>query len=312
MKHQIKKQIFIGGCQRSGTTLLGAMLGAHSDCVCTPESQFKIDVFRTYDWARGQVDLLAGLDVIKNHWRFKLWGIDIESDSVSKKELNATYPGLLGWNVKRYAESIGKATASIWVDHTPDNIRYATTLCELFPQAKIIHIVRDGRAVASSIMQLDWGPNTIIGAARWWIVQMPYGLGAEASLAKDQIIRVRYEDLVCEPESTLRRLCTYLDLDYQPEMAKSGGFKPPRYTAKQHALVGKKPNTERVTAWERELTSRQIEIFEWLTGDLLHYLGYPLKYGLRARGPTRLERQRSRVRELYQNVINRCRHRLCR
>lgn len=54
VNNSIKQQIFIGGCSRSGTTLLGAMLGAHSDIICSPESHFKIDVLRVL--AKGKID----------------------------------------------------------------------------------------------------------------------------------------------------------------------------------------------------------------------------------------------------------------
>ena len=306
--NQIERQILIGGCGRSGTTLLGAMLGAHSDCICPPESQFKMDVLRSCEGNGEKVNLPTALNLIKKHLRFKIWEFDISSTEIPEEEMGGSYPRLLEWIVSRYARSHGKTKARIWVDHTPENIRRATTLLELFPQAKMIHIVRDGRAIASSVMSVDWGPNTIIKAAGWWLEMISYGLAAESRLREDQITRVKYEDLVCAPEKTLINLCTFLGIDYQPEMVQAGGFKAPRYTTGQHTLIGQTPDAKRATRWETRLTPRQIEIFENLTHDFLSYLGYPSRYGLKAKAPSLAERCTAGIKELGQGkVINRIR-----
>lgn len=300
------KPVFIGGCDRSGTTMLGAMLGMHTECLTVPESQFKIDVLRNVNLNEDKANLLSVLNMIKKHPRFRLWSLDIDSTPISE---DTSCSQLIEWIVKKYGEKVGKETCRVWVDHTPANIRYGTTLLNLFPEAKMVHIVRDGRAVASSIMRLDWGPNTIIEAARWWVEKVGYGLAAESSWGS-QIIRLKYEDLVSEPEHTLKTLCAFLNIDYQASMVAGHGFKVPAYTAKQHVLVGKKPDVKRVNAWKEELTPRQVEIFESLTGDFLSYLGYDLKYGVKARKPTTGERLRSDIRELYKKwVINKFRHR---
>jgi len=91
-------------------------------------------------------------------------------------------------------------------------------------------------------------------------------------------------------------------------MVKAGGFKPPRYTASQHTLIGKEPDAGRATRWETQLTSRQIEIFESLAHDFLNYLGYPLQYGLKAKPPSFAERRIAEAKQLVQGqIINRIR-----
>lgn len=300
------RPVFIGGCDRSGTTLLGAMLGAHSECLCVPESQFKIDVLRSLERVQPEVDLPSAFNMIKNHWRFKLWELDIDLSPAVEKAIEGSYPGLIKWIINRYGEKVGKPDSSIWVDHTPTNLKYAATLASIFHEAKFLHIVRDGRAVAASVIPLDWGPNTIINAAHWWVEKVAYGLSAESFLGKGQVIRLRYEDLVREPTPTLKRVCSLLDINYQSEMLKGSGFKVPRFTSAQHALVGNPPDSSRVEAWQKELSSREVEIFESLTGDSLYLLGYKLKYGLKARGPTKIERVISAARELWRRqFVNR-------
>lgn len=172
----------------------------------------------------------------------------------------------------------------------------------------MIHIVRDGRTVAASLMRLDWGPNTINKAAHFWIEKVSYGLGAESFWGEERVRRVRYEDLVEDPEKTLKTLCRWLNIDYQSEMIKGSGFIPPEYTSEQHALVGRPLSVQRISAWEKELTPRQVEIFETITGDFLLYLGYVPKYGLRARSTTTMERLILGIREMFIRFINRVRY----
>jgi hypothetical protein len=293
-----KRQIFIGGCGRSGTTLLGAILGAHSECICPPESHFKISVLRSCRTREGRIDLDRALRLIQIHWRFKLWNIAVEP----REAPTSSYVDLLEWLVMRYAARNGLA-GSIWVDHTPENINYASQLLELFPRAKIVHIIRDGRAVANSILPLDWGPNTIIRAAPWWQTTVREGLALEALLPRDQIVRVRYEDLVNEPEGTMRTMCRALELAYEPSILRADGFRPPGYTASQHEMIGQRPDPSRATRWKATLTPRQVEMFEALAADLLGQMGYSLIYGARARPPAFWERQAAGVKELLRGDI---------
>ncbi|MFW6136413.1 MAG: sulfotransferase family protein [Chloroflexota bacterium] len=296
----MERQIFIGGCSRSGTTLLGAILGAHADCVCPPESHFKVSVVRSCRTPDGGIDVERALRLIRIHWRFKLWGMDVDPGQAP----TGSYAELLDWLVDTYARRRGIA-AHVWIDHTPENINYGSVLLELFPQATIVHIIRDGRAVANSILPLDWGPNTVIRAASWWQANVREGLALEGLLPPSQIVRVKYEDLVRAPEETVRRLCRELDLRFEPHMLQADGFRPPTYTASQHELIGMQPDPERATRWKKALTPRQVELFESLAGGLLGQLGYRLLYGPQARPPTALERAAAGLTELVRgDVVN--------
>ena len=286
--------VFIGGCDRSGTTFLGSLLGAHSQCLTTPEAQFVIELLPFVEKQSNSDDALFLANMIANHWRFKLWGVDVDLAQLPI-ESQRSYADLIQWFVKQYGQQVGKPASDFWIDHTPSNTRYAVTLLEMFPEAKIIHIVRDGRAMAASIMDSDWGPKTARNAALFWAQNISFGLAAESFLS-DRIVRVRYEDIVCEPEKTLTELCAFIGISYQPAMAKGGGFKPPSYTVKHHALVDKPPNRDRLNAWQKKLSPREIELFENVTGDLLRCLGYPLTYSGQANKIT----QREKVLEAFQ------------
>jgi hypothetical protein len=284
------KPVFIGGCDRSGTTMLGAILGTHSDCLCVPEGQFIVDTLQGKDYDLKHVEVNPVLQQITKHPRFKTWMEHLDPPNWPGEQPEAEYSTIVEWLVMLYGQKNGKSSPILWVEHTPSNIKRAVTLASIFPDAKLIHLVRDGRAVAASFLKINWGPKSVDQAAQYWLQILAFGLAAESFLGEDRIMRVYYEDLVREPETSLQSICTFLNIDYQPDMLHGTGFKVPAFARSTHALVGKKPDTSRITAWEQVLTSRQVEIFEYICGDLLTYLGYTPWFGVQARGMGSLEK----------------------
>ena len=300
--------VLIGGCDRSGTTLLGSMLGAHPHVVTVPEAQFVVQVWQSLGGVENTGDVDTALQRILSHWRFSHWQLQAVTGPEALLNRPASYPELIACLAKQYAISVDKPAARIWVDHTPSNTRYATTLFSLFPNAKLLHIVRDGRAIAASAMPLDWGPSTVVHAARWWSERVAHGLATECADAHKRVLRVHYESLVRAPRETLQQICAFLELPVRNELARGGGFQVPSYTRAQHSLAGSPPDPGRIDNWKRQLTPRQVEIFEYLTGDLLEQLGYSLEYHGRARRVTGGETLRADLYELFRReTVNRFR-----
>lgn len=278
----------VGGCERSGTTMLGAMLGSHSLCICVPESHFIEKLLARSEFDPEAVDPRAVLASIVNHERYRvLWNMPLDPRAADPKELGSTYASVLSWLVQTYGRRSGKPDAQVWVDQTPSNFKRGLTMMHMFPDARFIHIVRDGRGVAASVLPLDWGPNDILRAAEFWMARCAAGLAAESRLGGDRVLRVRYEDLVSDPEPTLRRLASFAGVEYEPAMAQGAGYSPTPYHERQHRLVGQPPDQTRANSWNRSLTPRQIELFESVAGEFLEMLGYRPEYGIRAR-PARI------------------------
>ena len=226
--------------------MIGAMLGAHSRCISPPECTFKFNVLhaeqRSDDDDAHLKRMLLGLMRTQS---FANWQFDLDADEVPLDTMDGSPRVLLEWIVRRYAEFVGKSEADIWIDHTPTNTRYLITLTKIFPESKVIHLVRDGRAVASSVLPLDWGPNSAPRAGFWWVESVSYGLAAESMLPPDRIIRVRYEDIVQDPDRMIEKLCAFIGVQPQSDMTSDVGYRTPSHLRKTHALVGKRP-AERV------------------------------------------------------------------
>jgi hypothetical protein len=294
------RPVFIGGCPRSGTRHLGAILGAHPECVCVPESSFKTAALAATSESADARDLVGSfLDTLE----FQRWGLD---EHLLRKELQGaelTYPQALSHLVHRYADSVDRSVARVWIDHTPSNVHSAVTLSEMFPTARFLHIVRDGRGVAASVLPLSWGPNTIAQAAHWWAEELAFGL-AQESWDRTRVMRVRYEDLVVRPEQVVASIADFCGLDFEPAMLRGDGITLPRDPGRRRTtLVGRRSEPSRATAWEHTLSARQIEIFESVAADLLRYLGYALWFGSRARATSRTERIRFAIYEVYRERL---------
>ncbi|MGB0653438.1 MAG: sulfotransferase family protein [Thermoplasmatota archaeon] len=278
--------VFIGACERSGTTMLGSLLGGHPELFTTPESRFRLDLMA----GPGPRGAAAMQQAIERHPRFQQWGMQADWSSMAEESID---PNRLTLHLARsYAHERGQRGS--WVDHTPTNLRFALRIAQAC-DAKFIHLVRDGRAVAASYRRMDIGPSDIIHAAETWLSRIAPGLAAEAVLPASSILRVRYEDLVADPKATLMETCAFLDLPFHEDMLVGSGLAVPGLTRKYHALINQPPDARRSETWRTELSPRDIEIFESIVQDTLPMLGYELVHKGSARSHTAVEWLRRRA-----------------
>lgn len=283
---RLRRPVFIGGCPRSGTTLLGAMLGIGPRLLTVPEAMFKFTLLARAD--RGVITLRTVHEVLAADRRFDLWRVPLPDGEDLDAELPLAI--VLDRLVGAFAGRVDKPDATVWIDHTPGNIRFAATLLDVFPDARIVNLVRDGRGVAASVLPLDWGPNRMADAAPWWATHVAMGLALTARLGEQVVHTVRFEDLIERPDETLRSLCDFLDIPYQRTMLTRRDYEVDAYTVTEHSRVSSMPDPSRSRAWLSTLTSQQVEEFEYHTGELARYLDYPLFVGAGASLPSRPER----------------------
>jgi Sulfotransferase family len=264
------RPVFIGGCGRSGTTFLAALLGGHPQVIAPPEAQFVVRGLSAADRGPASEQAARFTQVLREDWRLRLWGLP---DDRAFARAGSTPGEIMSGLAQTYAATHGKPLATVWVDHSPNNILYGKTLLEAFPESVMVHLVRDPRGVAASVLPLDWGPASPRDAARWWLSRIGPGLAAEAAIP-DRVIRVHYEQLIANPDGELRRLCGAVGLEFDPTMIAGGGIRLPLYTRSQHELVGEAPDPRRIAAWRDSLGAGAVAIIEAELGDTLALLGY--------------------------------------
>lgn len=292
--------IFIGGCDRSGTTMLAAMLGGHSAIDCLPESHFISEYAGTNEPPRDLVKRILG------HERFRLWSIRVGDADVDALRRTTSYAELIGELAALYARWHGRVARPIWLDHAPRCVAAFQRLGERFPHARFIHLIRDGRAVAASWLQQDWGPRHVLTVADTWATRIAQGFAAELAMP-DRVLRLHYEDVVRAPEETLRKVASFLSLEFEVAMLDARGFILPAHSKDTHALLAqsssKGVSADRLDQWKNSLSPRQIGLFEQRTGDLLPLLGYPLSQPAPA-GPTRTEYLHMLLSEAWGRLLN--------
>jgi len=173
-----------------------------------------------------------------------------------------------------------RAGKSRWADKTPIQVEEIPTIAGVFPGARFLHIIRDGRDVALSFMERPFGPRDVWDAGRLWDRLVRAGVRAGAELDAERYREVRYERLVASPEETLAELCRFVDLDPRPEMLRffeRGGSDLTASERENHPNVSR-PLTTGLRDWRTEMAPGDVEAFEAVAGPLLSELGYERRF----------------------------------
>lgn len=267
--------------------MLGDLLGSHPSHLVTPETSYKAGLLTRWDWQGPRCDADSALHWLAQHPKMRHLRLPEGFDWTQLR--HASYEELMLTLVESYGRTTGKEVFDVWIDHSPRNVDIGYTLLNEFAGSKFVHLVRDGRAVANSIVALDWGANSVIQAAHDWMRAVGFGIALEAAFP-DRVFRVVYEELISDPERLIAEICKFAEIAFTDEMVRGGGLQLPMYTREQHRLVGGSPDPSRLFAWKDSMLPRQIEMFEAEVGNLLPLLGYERMYGNNPRKATRWTR----------------------
>jgi hypothetical protein len=266
---------FIVACGRSGTTLVQAMLNAHPEMAIPPEAHFLVPVGRGVPVRDGRIDIEQVASRWERHPYFALWELppDRLREALSRAK-PATYPDAARTLYALYAEGRGKAR---YGDKTPKHVLNLPYLADAFPEARFIHLLRDGRDVTCSFIARRIGPRDAVEGAIRWKRTVARGRRDGARLPRGRYLEVRYEDFVADPEGNLRRICELIDLPWDGSMLEYreglDRMLPEGHLRDLHENVYRPP-TEGLRDWRREMMPEEVAVFEALAGDLLSELGY--------------------------------------
>ena len=254
------------------------MLSSHPDLAIPGESHFIPTSFRE----RSRFERQDGFDhraFVEFHLaqpRVQSW--NLTPDSVHDLFDDArprSVPEGVRLLYRAYADHRGKVR---YGDKTPAYILRLDLLSMAFPESRFVHIIRDGRDVCLSLQEMEWGPDDVYEAARFWRHRVERGIASGRALGPSRYLEVRYEDLVDGPEECLKRVCAFLDLGFREEMLS--------YSVHSEALLGetlaphrhqgvRAPIEGRTRDWSTQMSPKDIALFERVAGRLLSNLGYP-------------------------------------
>jgi Sulfotransferase family len=264
---------FIVGSARSGTTLLRVMLNAHSEIAVPPESRF---ITELYDGDEVEAD--AWLERLAAHQRFQAWNLPIEEvrARLDGRAARVPYPRAVDAAFSAFAAHRGKSKCG---DKTPRYIEDIPLLARLFPEARFVHMVRDGRDVAMSYADVPFGPKTVARVARLWSERVARGMEAGSAIP-DRYWEISYEDFVAHPEAKMKSVCGFIGIEFEDDMLDYA------HRARSEVLPRAARYNPRVMSndiiarrsWRRDMPAFQVEVFESIAGDMLEHLGYERRF----------------------------------
>jgi hypothetical protein len=269
--------ILILGINRSGTTLLSMMLDAHSRIAIPHESHFFVSYYQgraslNFSDEAGRREVVARIlaEPFVRSWDRPVTAAEVDLSRCH--DLASTIDEVY----RVYARHFGK---DIWGDKTPAYVTDIHVLNALFPDARFVHLIRDGRDVALSIIKQPWGPSDFLSAVRTWAETVRWARKMLRMLPDDRHIELRFEDLVSDPQTQLERLTHFFGVDFEPgmltEYTRNAPEKVGDFLNKHHVHLGKGPQRSQAFKWQSALGPSDQAVAYELAGSVLEELGYP-------------------------------------
>lgn len=269
------KHAFILGSPRSGTTWLQMMLSEHPEVASGPETH----AFSRYATNISGI-IRYDLATPSFHGVAKIIGED---------KVLAICKDLADECFAKFLESTPDAT--IVLEKTPSHIRCYDLILKFYPDAYIIHAVRDPRAVAASMRAASrtgwgrsWAPADVIDAAKLWLADIR--LGPEIGKATDRYEVVKYEELHSDGPQTLKRIFDLIGADSTLELCHDIAESLRLDRVKKKVLPDQSANQEqarpdffregKTDTWRTELTPSEVRAIEYICRDEMQAYGYPL------------------------------------
>ena len=254
--------VFIVGVARSGTTLLAAMLSAHSRLDCGPESRFfaryphldagtRARLLDPVTWPRPAVDFIASLRN-QGHAVNELFGLTLAQIDAYLAGQPPSLAAMLTALTALHAQAAGKAR---WMEKTPRHLLMTDALWRHWPAARVIRIVRDPRDVALSLARMPFAKDSVVGN----LVRVDHDdrISRERIETDPRAMTLRYEDLVTQPERELRRVCEFLGEEYEPGMLDARASAASVAAAHEWWKEGVSGplHSDSIGRWEREMSA---------------------------------------------------------
>ena len=260
--------IIIGGCARSGTTLMRVMLDSHPNIYCGPESLlFRPIRIKT-----------------KRRMRWLSWKFDVPYEQIKNQVVSSS---CLAEFIEKYfktlAASFGKPR---WGEKTPTNVRRIGYIFKHFPNARFIHMIRDGRDTSCSLKHFPKRKivngkvipvetnNPLERCIDRWVNDIRQG---RDYLDDPRYMEVKYEELVIQQSDTVRNILKFINEPWDDKIQNYYNIESPsRDISKfpQNIEATQPPYTRSIGRWRDEFSEKDIVLFKELAGDLLVELGY--------------------------------------
>ncbi len=252
--------VFVVGVPRSGTTLLRLMLNAHSHISLGPETHFFREIWEKrndYGDLRNKDNLLILWEKYSHTKYFRDFGYsDIDLVKRLIVESVENYADFLRILLEIYANNNDK---NVWGEKTPDHLFNVPEIVEWYHDARIIHVIRDPRAVCASIAKVPWASDDVVSNSRVWNRYLAFANKLKNGKYGNSIIEIRYEDLIHTTEEVLNEICSFLEIEFESGMLEfyrdSSRFVEKDEPWKNNVMLPL--NKQSIEKWKQELSTMQ-------------------------------------------------------
>ena len=269
--------LFVVGMPRSGTKLLRGVLNSHSN-IGIPLNETEFLPYLERHWAQ-----FGDLKQRERFWAFYRWTLSTLYMQNRQREYGAQIDHVVWYlacagdfSLANVFEQLIRhdarvANDGIWGDKSPSYVRHLPVLKRLYPDAKFVHIIRDVRDYVLS-MEKAFAKDRRRAAQRW--VTSIRQAQKEASGFSDDVLMVRYEELLSSPSEVLKRVCAFLNVAYEEAMLTLQQATENLGDAQGKKYIVSGNQGKYLTKMNEE---ERAEI-EAIAGELLVSLGYPCDY----------------------------------
>jgi hypothetical protein len=264
------KPVFIVGMNGSGTTFLLDCLNNHPDLYGYRRETKIIPLYfasqKKYGDLKNDQNFLKLFDALRNEYIFKVvnGGVSLPLPG-NWKQLPRNLATIIDTIFMYFASKDGK---SRWCEKTPAYAIHIKELCQLFPDAKFIHLIRDGRDCARSLHR-RYGYNAVAMIYRWKkIVGEARRQGAQTG---DRYLEIRYEEMTEHPERIMKQICSHLEIPFSSVICESSRIR--NFTGNKSSKIIK--NSKK---WREYFDRKKLRRMEMIAGRQLNELGYETNY----------------------------------
>jgi len=256
--------IHVIGTGRSGTTLLRMMLSAHPRIHLTHEASFYVWEGL---WGRRPIDGLLAYYLQTPHFRWL---------RLDPTEVIRALPGPLTPDTRRdlYAAVMRQAAARHdkprWGDKTPSHSANLGRIFEDWPDARVIRIVRDPRGTVHSLTRMPWATGSIVAATGFCELERH-----QVAPFRDRILEIRLEDLVGEPEATMRRVLAHVGEAWSDQVLDHPAHAPDDLPPVPWFARALQPRVSTMRqGWREAWTPTEIRLVEQMNKETMAEYGY--------------------------------------
>ena len=264
--------VFVVGGRRSGTTLLATLLDRHSQIAVPPETHF----FGHFRRRIEDPSVLQHGELVAEFLANQR-ALDMKLDPVRLLDRFRRYPAdlahLFRASLEEYASAFGKPRPG---EKTPGHLEFVPTILQWFPDAKVVCIIRDGRAAVLSAARLGWRGGDIVGLSMIWRQSVRWMFAWERQYPRS-FLRVRYEDLLQDSTGTLDIVDRFVGIRFEAGQLDVSvpTHAVPDWEAKWKAKSAAELDAGRLNAWRREASEEEQWLMNLVLGRDLRRLDYP-------------------------------------